>query len=399
MTEKRIFTKAFLDALAKDNGGARKVVHDAKQRGLIVELRAAGSLSFYLYKRIEGRPTRIRLGRYPDMTIEQARTQAASLLGQVADGKNPQAERRAARHEQTLQGLFDHWLESHAKLHKKTWGEDQRQFDTLLKTWHSRRLSAIKKTDVQALHAAIGRDHGHYAANRCLSLLRAMFNKADGMGWSGINPTLGITRFAEHSRERFLLADEMKPFFVALKAEPDAWRDFWLLCLFTGARRGNVARMAWAEVDQSQGIWYVAGEQMKNGLPMAIVLPPPAVAILETRSRDRNGSPYVFPSGSGQGHIIDPRKSWARVLKAAGIGDLRPHDLRRSLGSWQAIAGASLQVIGASLGHRDPKATAVYARLTNAPVRQSVNGAVQAMIEAAEPPAATAKRKAAANET
>jgi integrase len=82
-------------------------------------------------------------------------------------------------------------------------------------------------------------------------------------------------------------------------------------------------------------------------------------------------------------HVVDPRKSWARVLKRSGIADLRPHDLRRSLGSWQAIAGASLQVIGASLGHKDPKATAVYSRLLVDPIRTSVNGAVQSMLEAA----------------
>lgn len=77
--------------------------------------------------------------------------------------------------------------------------------------------------------------------------------------------------------------------------------------------------------------------------------------------------------------VVDPRKSWARVVKRAGIDNLRPHDLRRSLGSWQAIAGASLQIIGASLGHIDPKATAVYSRLLLDPVRSSVNQAVANM--------------------
>jgi integrase len=147
----------------------------------------------------------------------------------------------------------------------------------------------------------------------------------------------------------------MRPFFEALKAEPPHWRDFWLLALFTGARRGNVISMAWADLDLGQGISYLAGQQMKNGLPQVIVLPPPAVATLQARHEESSSADYVFPSESGGGHIIDPRKSWARVLKSAGVENLRPHDLRRSLGSWQAIAGASLQIIGQSLGHRDPE--------------------------------------------
>jgi integrase len=61
---------------------------------------------------------------------------------------------------------------------------------------------------------------------------------------------------------------------------------------------------------------------------------------------------------------------------------LRIHDLRRSLGSWQAITGASLPIIGKSLGHKSPDATMIYARLSLDPVRQSVNTATAAMMEA-----------------
>ena len=79
---------------------------------------------------------------------------------------------------------------------------------------------------------------------------------------------------------------------------------------------------------------------------------------------------------------MDPRKAWLRVLKRSGLSNLRMHDLRRSLGSWQAITGASLPIIGKSLGHTDQSATAIYARLTVDPVRASVNKATVAMMKA-----------------
>ena len=63
--------------------------------------------------------------------------------------------------------------------------------------------------------------------------------------------------------------------------------------------------------------------------------------------------------------------------------DLRIHDLRRTLGSWQAKTGASLAIIGKSLNHKTHQATAIYARLDLDPVRQSVNTATAAMMEAA----------------
>lgn len=65
------------------------------------------------------------------------------------------------------------------------------------------------------------------------------------------------------------------------------------------------------------------------------------------------------------------------------IEDLRIHDLRRTLGSWQARTGASLTIIGKSLNHKSIQSTAVYARLDTDPVRQSVNTATAAIMEAA----------------
>jgi integrase len=69
-----------------------------------------------------------------------------------------------------------------------------------------------------------------------------------------------------------------------------------------------------------------------------------------------------------------------RILKEAGIADLRIHDLRRTLGSWQAATGANSYIIGKSLGHRSQQSTAVYARLNLDPVRDSVNKATDAML-------------------
>jgi len=80
---------------------------------------------------------------------------------------------------------------------------------------------------------------------------------------------------------------------------------------------------------------------------------------------------------------MDPRKGRQRVLARAGLKDLRIHDLRRTLGSWQARTGASLVLIGKSLNHKTPQATAIYARLDLDPVRQSVDRATSAMFEAA----------------
>jgi integrase len=112
-------------------------------------------------------------------------------------------------------------------------------------------------------------------------------------------------------------------------------------------------------------------------------LPADALVILKERQQAAKG-PWVFPSTGKSGHVEEPRKPWESILERAKLVGVRMHDLRRTLGSWQAASGASLSVIGKSLGHRNVATTAIYARLNIDPVRESVNKATTAMQLAVE---------------
>lgn len=387
MAERINFTKTALENLIDQHEGERLVVYDTKQAGLIAELREGGTLSFYVFRRQRGGPPkRIRIGPYPEVTIEGARDQAKVIVVELVKGNDPNLSRRAKRQEATLKDLFTHWLETHAKLHKRTWEEDERQFNTLLVGWHTRRLSAVNRNDVRALHARIGKDNGPYAANRLLALIRAMFNKAGDVGFDGANPTKGVKKFKEQSRDRFLQPDEMTSFFAAVDAEPDATlRDFFKMCLYTGARKMNVCAMRWEDINFPAATWRIP--DTKSGEPVTIHLPSPAVELLKARLETReNGYPWVFPGGKKNraSHLSSPKDAWKRLVDRGGFKDLRLHDLRRTLGSFQAAAGASMAIIGKSLGHKaGSPATAVYARMNLDPVRASVDIAVQAIVAAA----------------
>jgi len=377
------FTTARLRGLPVPEKG-KVYYHDARTKGLCVCVRATGSVTFEYYAWISARPRRIRLGRFPDLPIDAARKAAVELAGEVARGRDPAAERREKREAPTLRELFAHWWTHHSKPHKRTWRDDKRVFDKYCSKLHSRRLTDIRKAEVQKWMSDVGERHGPYMANRAVALLSVMFNAAEELGFDGPNPCARIRKFKETSRQRYLQPSEMRPFFQALAGEEPLWRDFFLTALFTGARRGNVAGMRWEDINLEAATWFLPGEVTKAGEPIVVVLPPPAVEILKARREAVGDSPWVFPAKRkcGQGRVVDPRKAWKRVIEAAGITDLRMHDLRRSLGSWQAAAGTSLAVIGKSLGHRDHKATQVYARLQLDPVRASVNAAVEGMLEA-----------------
>ena len=306
------FTKMRLAAIPVPQG-KRVYVYDEKTEGLCLCVTPAGTRTFYIYKWMDRRPVRIPLGKFPTLSVEQARTACRKLLGKHADGVDVQQARQAARHEQTVAGLWSFWL-AYAEQSKrpKSLSEDKRQYNSFLKPWAGRRLSTIKKADVAALHAKIGKENGKYAANRVLSLVRAMFNKAGDMGFNGVNPAVGVKRFPEEKRDRFLGADELPSFFKALLAENATFRDFFLLAILSGARRSNVQSMAWADVDLNAAYWRIPST--KSGVPVVVPLVPAAVAILTARRKITNGSPFVFPSSGRTGHIMDPKAAWCDCL-------------------------------------------------------------------------------------
>jgi integrase len=228
----------------------------------------------------------------------------------------------------------------------------------------------------------IRNNHDQEEFNRAVELLCSMFNWAQESGiWKGENPASRVRAFKESKRERFLLPEEARAFFRALDAEPnETIRDYIYLSLFTGGRKANVKAMRWPQIDFSLALWTIPAEWAKEGDTITIPLLPPALRILEQRRKSAT-SEWVFPGSGSTGHLVEPKKCWYRILKAAGLSDLRLHDLRRTMGSWQAITGASLPIIGKSLGHAPGStATSVYARLIDAPVRESMQKATNALL-------------------
>jgi integrase len=371
------FTKRGLDALPFPDKGKRAYYYDTKVHGLGVAVTDKGTITFLVYRKIEGRPERITLGRYPDLSIENARGLASATNAQISQGKNPNREKSKLHLEITFKELFDKYLEQHAKKHKKSWTSDQSQYQLYLASWGKRKISTIHKSDIESLHTKIGENNGIYSANRTLSLLGIMFSKAISWGWSGNNPVIGIKKFKEKSRERFLQGDELPRFFKSLQEEQNrTFADFFMLSLLTGARRTNVLSMRWQDIDVERATWTI--QETKNGTSHVVPLGAEALAIL--RGREDKESSWVFTSATSQsGHLEEPKGAWKRILERAGLQDLRLHDLRRTMGSYQAATGANSFIIGKSLNHKTPQATAIYARLNIDPVRASMEKATEAM--------------------
>jgi len=388
MASKRFnFTKKDVDALPAPTKSVRAYYHDTREAGLSISITPVGTKTFFLRKKIEGRDERIVLDRYPDLTLENARKLATQRKGEIAVGKNPQAEKRAVRDEMTFEELFELYMERFSRKYKRSWKYDEREVSKHLSHFYKRKISTIRNEEIHKLHTELGEKSGIYQANRILERIRAIYNKGIEWGWSGRNPALGVKKYREKSRDRFLLTEEVSRFFESLAKEENVTaRDFILMALLTGARKGNVLAMQWSEINFQHAIWRIP--DTKNGDPHNVTLSPQAMQILDKRKKvqqlTEQESIYVFPGDGAGGHLADPKKAWYRLLQEAKIENLRIHDLRRTLGSWQALQGTSTAIIGKSLGHKSQQSTAVYERLTLEPVRHSVQSATEALFQAAK---------------
>lgn len=382
------FTAARIDALKLPKAGEQpRYYYDVEHPRLAIAVSATGVRTFYVVKKVGRRVERFRLGRYDtgELRIDGARNAARSLVDSLAAGETPQALRQSVDDGTTLQTAFDDLIANKrnkrgAPLSDVTKHGYKIDFKNHFGKLAGKSMLAISDDDARALHARIGREHPT-AANRVIALGSSIYGHAiKAKLYAGPNPFRGIDHFQEVKRERFLRQDELPAFMDALAATSEPWRWLFSLALFTGVRRGNVIAARWRDFNLDAGLWRIP--KTKGGTAITIPLSAEAVAILQQIPKVA-GKDFLFPSHSEAGHVTEPKGAWSDLLTRAKLDDLRIHDLRRTLGSYQAMTGASLPVIGKSLGHATHRSTEVYARLQTEPVAQSVATATTAILAAA----------------
>lgn len=435
MTTTLNFTK---DALSKlEPTEKREDYQDEKTKGLVLRVSPSGVKSFSFYRRVRGgSPVRITLGRFPEMTIDAARRLAAKHNAAFEEGVNPALAKQAAKAELTLDQFFEVYGERHGKT-KKSWRDDQQRYRDYLREPLGRlRLNDIRRDMIGSILGKMSvSGKAGSTVNNVRALASSIFGKAVEYQCLAENPVRGIKTQRTNKRDRFLAANELPRFLRSLSYEPsERFKDYIMLSILTGARRSNVLEMRWSDLQLEAGVWRIP--TTKNGDPQNLPLVNYAQKILAKRAGERDGHEFVFPGDGRCGHYAEPRKAWERLLdrdellslrdaliacgmeatrlpseeqlgvlsgaelraqmealrlmgKSKGIqtevlrlNDLRIHDLRRTFGSWQAMTGASLPIIGKSLNHKSAQTTQIYARLDLDPVRSAVGKAVEGMASA-----------------
>jgi integrase len=401
MISRQRLTDAIVKRLSMPESGKR-ITPDSELPGFGIRVTAAGARSYVLrYTTRAGRERTFTIGDAAVWQCTAARDKARELRRQVEDGGDPLGDIETEREAPTVVDLIERFRAEHLPRKRPSTRD---AYDRILRLHvephfgQHTKVADVRFEDIDALHRKITSDGGTYIANRTVAVLGKAFSLAVRWRWRETNPTKGVERNTEFQRRRYLTGEELVRLVKALAKHPhreaaDAIR----MLMLTGARRGEVLAMRWDGIED--GVWSKLPSSTKQKEHHQVPLSAPAIQLLaDIEKRQRRAgkrSEFVFPSNGATGHLVEIKKSWAQVTKAAGIEGLRIHDLRHSYASHLASGGASLALIGALLGHSNPLTTSRYAHLYRDPLKAATEkvGAVIAAAGKPTKPVARLKRR------
>ncbi len=349
------------------------VLNDQDVKGFGVRISPAGRRVFFYRYRVGGRggkQRRVNLGRFGDLTIEEARKAAKQYAGQVACGEDPvgieKKKTQVAQEEQSrkeslrIGEVLELYLEKHLKPNVRRW-QDSYSVIRLhgVKPLRNKPIDEITRADIARLTDA--NSHRPATALKTYRNLSAMLNWAMRRGLIDLSPMIGTKApRAPAARDRVLSDNEVRLFWNSM---PLAGKDFapiFKTLLLTGQRRSEVAGMAWSELDLEKGVWTIPAERSKNKQPHDVNLSPPVLEIIETQPRLGR---YVFggakpnpPSGISRAkRRVDAEMIRLRDQEYGSGSEIaeewRLHDLRRTAATGMAMLGFPIEVVERVLNH------------------------------------------------
>lgn len=357
-------------------------------RGFLLRVTPKGARVWALRYRVRDsyREREITIGDTKSWPIAEARKEAHKIRREVDAGRDPIAEREEARGEPTVAELAARFIEealsSRAPGTANNYKAQLR--DWVLPQFGRRRVVDVSRDDIETLHRKITATGKLRQANAVKSLCSVLFTQAVTWRMRDSNPCVGVTGNRENNRERFLSGDELERLIAVLDRWADAGKhldsvDLLRMAILTGGRRAEIAGMRWADVDLESAIWSKPATRTKQRKPHRVPLSPEAVAVLRRRQAERTAGgkvvqlrdDTVFRGGGSKTHMNYLERDWYIIRAAAGLEDVRIHDLRHSFASMLVGEGLSLPIIGAMLGHSKAQTTQRYAHLADKPLREA----------------------------
>jgi len=367
------FTKNFLDKIVIPKDSTRPCYHDSNTIGLSLRVTNNSIKSFFVQKRINKRTTKVTLGRYPEMTIQQARVKAIKTLNSISEGVNPNKliEEEAVKNT-TLSQVFNDYIRSRGtNLKDNTKKGYVSAFNNYLIDWGGKPIAEITRDMVEKKHRIITK-HSPTRANTVMRQLRAYFNYAmgeyedsDGNPIFIHNPVSRLSHIKAWNREKrkqtIIKTYDLKKWYDTVMELPqhqlnnkqpntaEVCRDLFLFILFTGLRRREASTLMWDNIDFKDHSLTI--EDTKNHEAHSLPLTPFLLEVLERRKSD---SPYIFQGTTPDKPLNDPKKQLDKVRKISGVY-FNLHDLRRTFITIAESLDINTYALKQLLNHKDQR--------------------------------------------
>jgi integrase len=332
----------------------RQEFFDALMPGLALRITKRGCKSWILLYRPRGKLTRLTLGRYPVLTLQEARNRARQALqAQLPQGYLQPATITAPSPaqiapERLFKATFDEYIERYAKRHNKGWHEKVLLAKSrFFPVFGVHDLNTIKKTDILGLIEGIVDDGAPVQANLAFANIRKFFNWCVERSYIDRSPCDGLKPPTKVlSRERVLTDDEIKKIWQACDQLSLPYGNLFKVLLLTGQRRSEVSGMCWSEIENN--IWTIPAARTKNGCQHIVALVPFTQSFIEKHQTANN---LIFTT-TGSTPISGFSKIKNQLDEASGVTDWRIHDLRRTCATGMARLKIAPHVIEKVLNHK-----------------------------------------------
>ncbi len=304
MSHQFFFSPNILDNLPAPQVGF-DVVQDVLEPRLRLYITARGIKTFFTRKRVHGKDERIIIGRWPNISIEDAR---AEVLKKISAASTPVPIRRnGIMFDKLVQVYMNQKIRRSADGFKKLERAAARHWAPLMQS----KVLSITTKDLEKIHENIRTNAGIATANRMLEILNSIFKFACENGHIRENPVKEIKKFQKITKKSKFGAREFARVLSAIKKEKNpVLRCAFLMLVFGFARKSEIFAMRWRDLDFNNDTW------MKRPLS------DPAVVLL--RNIPQSGA-WVFPSHGR--HLTDPRTAWKKMITSIGMPNVQMNDI------------------------------------------------------------------------
>lgn len=366
------FSKKLIDALppCPADAGSKEVEYsDLEISGLRLQINRVGRRFFLFRYQVGGRKRSMKVGPYPEVSIDDARQKVIEWRALLIKGIDPQDQREAERQASLTFGTFySDYLLPHITATKRSAKADiSRIVNHILPVFKDREMAKISPLELQRFHNEKRTALSPATSNRIFEIIRRSYNLA--IYWrllpESANAARGIKLHRENNRrERYLSLEELQRLIPAFDAAPNqTMADAFRMLLATGCRKNEILQLKFEQLRLDRREIYLPSP--KGGKGRHVVLNDVALEILQRR-QPIPGNPYVFPGKVAGQPINNPSKAWRAVLKVAGIDPKTTtlHTLRHSHASY-LVGVASMREIASILGHADIATSTRYAHVDN----------------------------------